>query len=322
MHAQYERRESGQRSARDSRLQARLHTVSSTSVIIVCVNRAVARLVANRGALAGGVIVIALLALALVGPLLSADPLHGDIDHGLSEMGAPLGPSADALLGTDHLGRDVWARLLGGATTSLSIAAVATAIALVLGLAIGLVAGYAGGWLDNALMRFVDLVLSFPFLLLAILLAALLREAGLGSSSAPVYITLGVVGWTTMARVIRGKALVLARGLHVEAARALGASPIRIIVRHILPNVAGVVIVLTALGFAQNLLAESVLSYLGLGPPPPTPTWGRMLYEGRVYYRTAPHLVIAPGLAILLAVVGFNLLGEGLRDFFDPKERR
>src|SRR5262249_8225750 len=142
------------------------------------------------------------------------------------------------------------------------------------------------------------------------------------TSSAPVYLTLGVVGWTTMARVIRGKAMTLARSEHVTAARAIGASPARIVLRHLLPNVAGVVIVVTALGFAQNLLAESVLSDLGLGPPPPTPTWGRMLYEGRIYYRTAPWLVIAPGIAILLAVVAFNLLGEGLRDYFDPKERR
>jgi ABC-type dipeptide/oligopeptide/nickel transport system permease subunit len=169
-------------------------------------------------------------------------------------------------------------------------------------------------------MRLVDLVLAFPFLLLAIFLAALLRETGFARVAAPIAI--GVAGWTTMARVIRGKALSLAGAEYVTAARAIGASPVRIVVRHILPNLAGVVIVLTALGFAQNLLAESVLSYVGLGPQPPTPSWGRMLYEGRVYYRTAPHLVIAPGVAILLAVVAFNLLGEGLRDFFDPKERR
>ena len=125
-----------------------------------------------------------------------------------------------------------------------------------------------------------------------------------------------------MARVIRGKALSLARSEHVLAARALGASPLRIVVRHVLPNIAGIVIVVTALGFAQNLLAESVLSYLGLGPPPPAPTWGRMLYEGRAYYRTAPWLSIAPGVAILTAVVAFNLLGDALRDLLDPKGPR
>ncbi|HSD86760.1 MAG TPA: ABC transporter permease, partial [Kofleriaceae bacterium] len=233
-----------------------------------------------------------------------------------------LPPSGDALLGTDPLGRDVWARVLSGAAVSLRIAALATLISLVIGLSIGLVAGYAGSRVDNALMRLVDLVLSFPFLLLAILLAALLRESSIASSTGPVVLTLGLVGWTTTARVIRGKALALSRSELVVAARAIGASPARIVVRHLLPNVLGLAIVLTALGFAQNLLAESALSYLGLGPPPPTPTWGRMLYEGRLYYRTAPWLSIAPGVAILLAVVAFNLLGEGLRDILDPKERR
>jgi peptide/nickel transport system permease protein len=286
------------------------------------VDRASGRFLANRGAVVGAVLVVLLLLLAVVGPLLAPDPLARDIDHGLSPLGAPLPPGAGSWLGTDHLGRDVWARVLTGAGTSLTIAAAATAIALAVGLLVGLTAGYAGGWLDNALMRLVDLVLAFPFLLLAILLASLLREAGLASSSAVVFVTLGAVGWTTMARVIRGKTLALARSEHVTAARAIGASPARIVLRHVLPNVTGVVIVVTALGFAQNLLAESVLSYLGLGPPPPAPTWGRMLYEGRVYYRTAPWLIMAPGVAILLAVVSFNLLGEGLRDFFDPKERR
>jgi ABC-type dipeptide/oligopeptide/nickel transport system permease subunit len=169
-------------------------------------------------------------------------------------------------------------------------------------------------------MRLVDLVLAFPFLLLAILLASLFRKSDLGSSNAPVFLTLGVLGWTTMARVIRGKARVLARSDMVIAARAIGASPARIVVRYILPNVADLVIVVATLAFAQNLLSESVLSYVGLGPPPPVPTWGRMLYEGRAYYRTAPHLVLGPGVAILLAVVAFNLLGEGLRDALDTKD--
>lgn len=281
------------------------------------------RLLANRSAMVGAALVVSLVVIALFSSALSAkDPLVSNVEHGLSELGAPLPPSGDALLGTDQLGRDVWARIVAGAGTSLAIATLATSIALLIGLSIGLIAGYAGGRVDNALMRLVDLVLAFPFLLVAILLAALFREADLASSSAPAFLTLGIVGWTTMARVVRGKAQVLAHSDMVIAARALGASPGRILVRHILPNVAGIVIVVTALGFAQNLLAESVLSYLGLGPPPPAPTWGRMLYEGRAYYRTAPHLVLAPGIAILLAVVGFNLLGEGLRDALDAKDRR
>jgi len=265
----------------------------------------------------GGTLVAILAILAMLAPWLGgADSTKLDIAHGLSELGAPLPPSSDALLGTDHLGRDVWARIVDGAGTSLAIAALATAIALVIGVAVGLIAGYAGGWVDELLMRVVDLVLAFPVLLLAILLAALLRGRGLGDSSAPVIVTLGVVGWTTMARVVRGKTASLARSEMVLAAHAIGASPLRIVMRHVLPNVAGVIAVVATLGFAQNLLAESVLSYLGLGMPPPAPTWGRMLYEGRAYYRSAPHLVIAPGVAILVAVVAFNLLGEGLREKF------
>ena len=277
---------------------------------------------ANRAAVGGAILVGLLVAIALLAPWLGKDPITHDIENGLTQLGAPLSPSASSLLGTDHLGRDVWARLGAGASSSLSIAALATALALAIGLTLGLIAGYAGGWVDDVLMRIVDLMLSFPVLLLAILLAALLREAGLASSTAPVVLTLAIVSWTTMARVIRGKAMTLARSEYVMAARALGASPARIIARHILPNAIGVLIVVVALGFAQNLLAEAALSYLGLGPPPPTPTWGRMLYDGRVFYRTAPHLVLAPGLAILVAVVAFNLVADGVRDVFDPKERR
>jgi peptide/nickel transport system permease protein len=280
--------------------------------------RAVRRFRRNRSAVAGALIALCVLGLAVLAPLIAGDPGAQDIDHGLSEMGAPMGPRDGSPLGSDSLGRDVWSRVVGGAAVSLQVAGLATLISLTIGVAIGLIAGYAGGVVDSALMRLVDLVLSFPFLLLAILLAALLREAEIGSGTAPVFITLGVVGWTTMARVVRGKVLTLRELEFVHAARAVGAGPGRILVRHLLPNVIGVVLVLATLGFAQNILAESTLSYLGLGPPPPTPTWGRMLYEGQAYYRTAPWLIMAPGVAILLTVVSFNLLGEGLRDALDP----
>lgn len=268
----------------------------------------------------GAVLVTALTLLAIVGPhLVSHDPIVADVDQGLSALGAPLPPSSHALLGTDQLGRDVWARLVAGAGVSLVTATLATLLAMILGVSVGLVAGYAGSRVDNLLMRLVDLVLSFPFLLLAILLAAVLRESSLGASTAPVVLTIGLVSWTTTARVIRGRVLVLARSELVVAARTIGASGGRIIVRHLLPNVLGLVLVLTALSFAQNLLAEAALSFLGLGPPPPTPTWGRMLFEGRLYYRTAPWLSIAPGVAILTAVVAFNMVGEGLRDYVEVR---
>lgn len=277
---------------------------------------------AHRSAFIGAVLCIVLVLIALVGPLLAPDPLALDIDHGLTELGAPKGPSLDAPLGTDSLGRDVWARVAAGAGTSLWIACAATLLAIGAGVAVGLVAGYRGGRVDELLMRLADLALAFPFLLLAILLAALLRESAAADSNAPVIVPLAIVGWTTFARVVRAKARVLARSEYVAAARALGASPVRVIVHHVLPNLAGVIVVAAAFGFAQNLLAESALSFLGLGPPPPAPTWGRMLFEGRAYYRTAPWLVIAPGVAIVLAVVAFNLLGEGLRERLDPRGRR
>lgn len=277
--------------------------------------------VRTRSAWIGAVLCGVLLLIAFVGPLAARDPLALDIDHGLTELGAPIGPSLQAPLGTDALGRDVWARVAEGAGTSLWIAFAATVLSIVAGVAVGLIAGYAGGRVDNALMRMTDLALAFPFLLLAILLAALLRGSAAAASNAPVIVPLAIVGWTTFARVVRAKAMTLVRGDYVVAARALGASGSRVLVHHVLPNLLGVVVVASAFGFAQNLLAESALSYLGLGAPPPAPSWGRMLFEARAYYRTAPWLVLAPGFAIVLAVVAFNLLGEGLRARFDPKER-
>jgi peptide/nickel transport system permease protein len=277
------------------------------------------RFLARPTAIAGAVLVATLLVIALVQP--AGDPYALDVETGLSALGAPMPPSASAPLGTDPLGRDVWARVVAGAATSLGIAGLATLLALVLGIAVGIAAGFAGGWVDTVLMRGVDLVLAFPYLLLAILLAALLRETELAGSSAPVVVTLGLAGWATIARVIRAKTRALATSEMVVAARALGAGPLAIAVRHLLPNLASLVIVVAVLGFAQNLLGESVLSYLGLGPPPPAATWGRMLQEGQAYYRTAPHLVLAPGLAILTAVLAFHLLAEGLRDTVEGRRR-
>lgn len=271
----------------------------------------------HRSATIAAALVVTLVAVAVLGPMLTRDPAVLDIDRGLSALGSPLGPSTHHVLGTDALGRDVWARIANGAGTSLWISTVATALALLAGVTIGLLAGIGSERVDNALMRLVDLALAFPFLLLAILLAALFREAELASATAPVSVPLALVGWTTFARVIRTKARVLARSEFALAARALGASPTRVVLRHLLPNLAGTIAVVAAFAFAQNLLGEAVLSYLGLGPPPPAPTWGRMLYEGRPFYRTAPWLVVAPGTAILLAVISFNLLGDALRRKFE-----
>ena len=275
----------------------------------------------NRGALVGAGLVAIVVFFAVAAPLLvSHDPVAQDFDNGLTALGAPVAPGGIYPLGTDELGRDVWSRLVHGASVSLQVGLAATFIAMTVGLGIALCAGYFGGLTDDLLMRLVDLVLAFPFLLLAILLAALLRDSELGQGTATVFITLGAVSWTTMARVIRGKVLSLRERQFVHCARAAGASPSRIMWRHIMPNLTGTIAVLATIAMAQMILAESVLSYLGLGPPPPAPTWGRMLFEGQAYYRTAPWLIVAPGLAIMITVVGFNLLGEGLRDALDPKD--
>ena len=271
-----------------------------------------------RGLALRAAMVALLVAAAAVGPHLTRDPLTIDIEHGLSARGAPLPPSGAFLLGTDALGRDVLARVVDGAGVSLAIAALATVGALALGIAVGLTAGCAGGWVDVLAMRLVDAALAFPAILLALLLATLLRATPLAGSGA-VALALALVGWTTIARVVRGKALVVSSSPHVLAARALGATPARVILRHVLPHVAGLALALGALAFAQNLVNEAVLAYVGLGVPPPAPTWGRMVFEGREYYRTAPWLIVAPGLAIVAAVAAFHVLGDGLRARFDVR---
>jgi len=264
----------------------------------------------------GGVLVALVLLVAVFGPFLAPmDPAAQDIAAGLSANGAPIGPSAAHLLGTDPLGRDILSRLLVGARISMLVGVLATTIALSIGLVVGLVAGYFRGIVDTIAMRAVDVLMSFPFLLLCIALVAV-REPGIDN----VLMVLGLLGWTTMARVVRGKVLSEREKEYVQAARALGLGHTRIIFRHILPNVVGPVMVLATLGVAATILAESVLSYLGLGVPPPTPSWGSMISEGQAWYRLAPRLIFVPGICILITVLGFNLLGEGLRDVLDPKD--
>jgi ABC-type dipeptide/oligopeptide/nickel transport system permease subunit len=284
-------------------------------------SRAWTRFRKNKAALFGGVLVMFVLGGALVAPLLDVhDPLRKNVSGGLSPLGAPKPPSAEFPLGTDVMGRCVSARLFAGARISLEVGIAATLLSLTIGTLVGLIAGYAGGMTDTLLMRLVDLILAFPFLLLVIALAAILRSTGAGIGV--VLLVLGLVGWTTTARVIRGKVLSLRETDFVQAARAVGASRARIVLGHILPNVLGPALVLGTISVAQMILAESTLSYLGLGAPPPTPTWGRMLSEGQPFMRGAPWLITAPGVAILLTVLGFNLFGEGLRDAFDPKDKR
>ncbi len=219
------------------------------------------------------------------------------------------------VLGTDKLGRDILTRIIYGAQISLIVGVLAEIIALLIGVTMGALAGYFGGLLDTILMRITDTFFAFPSLLLAIAILAIFEKPGLFT----VFIALGIVGWTPIARIVRGQVLKVKEEDFVEAARAMGAGDARIILRHILPNSLAPIIVVGTLGIAGNILAEAGLSFLGLGVQPPTPSWGIMLAEGRNLITTSPWICVFPGLAILFTVLGFNLLGDGLRDALDPR---
>lgn len=268
------------------------------------------RLRRHRLAMGGLVIIAGIILLAVFAPLVSpVDPLAIDYSH----PAAPPGASGH-LLGTDVVGRDILSRLIFGTRISLQVGIVAVGIAATIGTTVGLIAGYRGGLVDNVLMRAVDVFLAFPVIVLAIAIIAVL-----GPSLVNVIVALGLVAWTTYARVVRGAVLVLREADFVQAARAMGTSDARIIVRHILPNTLAPVIVLATVGMAAAIIAEAALSFLGLGVQPPTPSWGTMLNEGRGFLRTAPHISTFPGLAIMVTVLGFNFLGDGLRDALDPR---
>lgn len=281
-------------------------------------SRARARLTRDRAVLAGAAIVAALLVFVLVGPLLARHgPLESDFAHGVSPDDMPVGPSAEFLLGTDRMFRDVLARLACAGRLSLLIAVSATTIATVLGATVGIVAGwYEGTPIDGVLMRVVDVMLAFPFLLLVMAIGAAIDR----TSAATILVTLGATGWLGTARVLRAKTIQVRSLEYVEASRAIGQSTVGVMFKHVLPNISGTLIVTATIQVAQMIIADSVLSYLGVGVAPPTPTWGRMLFEGQDYYLVAPWIVAAPAAAILLAVWGFNMLGEGLRDALDPYE--
>ena len=230
------------------------------------------------------------------------------------EAGAPRPPGGRYLLGTDDLGRYLLSRLLYGARLSLFIGVAATSIAIGAGALLGLLAGYFGGVVEGLIMRLADVVMAFPVLLLAIALVAVLRP-----SLWNVLLVVGLVNWTPVARVVRGETLATREALFVEAARAQGATHGRIVRRHILPQLAPTLLVLACLSIATTILLDAGLSYLGVGVPPPAPSWGAMLTEGQSYYRTAPWLAFWPGLAIVVAVGGFNLLGFGLQELLDPR---
>ncbi|WP_329567832.1 ABC transporter permease [Streptomyces sp. NBC_01361] len=259
--------------------------------------------------LVGGLIVALVIGMALLSFVWTPhDPTLVDASVRLQK------PSSEYWFGTDKFGRDVFSQILVGSRTTLFVGFVAVGVAAVIGVPLGIVAGMAPRWFGELLMRGNDLLLAFPALLLAIMFAAVY-----GAGTLVAMIAIGIASIPTFARLIRGGTLQVMQTEYVTAARAAGRGPFAIGLRHVLPNVSSLVIVQASVGFAIAVLAEAALSFLGFGTPPPTPSWGRMLQESQELLASAPRLAVFPGVAIAVAVLGFNLLGDGLRDRFDPK---
>jgi peptide/nickel transport system permease protein len=257
----------------------------------------------------GATIVLVVLAVALLGPLLVPfDTSAQDLARRLA------GPDHTHIFGLDELGRDILARVIAGARISLLVGVAVVSISACVGTVVGATAGYFGGMVDDVISRVIDVLLAFPGLLLAIALVAVL-----GPSLGNVLIALTLIGWVGYARLVRGQVLRAREFEYVQAARAIGASTGRVLWRHVIPVAIPAVIVQGALGMAAAVIGEAALSFLGLGVQPPTPSWGTMLNGGRAHLLDAPHLTLFPGLAIALLVLGFNLLGDGLRDVLDPR---
>ena len=257
----------------------------------------------------GLIIVLIAVGAALVGPLLTPyDPASQELARRLE------GPSLAHPFGLDELGRDILARILSGARISLLVGLAVVSVSSAVGMLLGSTAGYFGGRVDDVISRVIDVLMAFPGILLAIALVAVL-----GPSLTNVVLALSIIGWVGYARLVRGQALRAREFDFVQAARALGAGSGRVILRHVLPTAFPAVVVQATLGMAGAIIAEAALSFLGLGVQPPTPSWGTMLDAGRSHLFDAPHLTIFPGLAIATLVLGFNFLGDGLRDRVDPK---
>jgi peptide/nickel transport system permease protein len=264
----------------------------------------------NTSLVVGALISLAIIFCAVFAPFVAT--------HGVEQMDMINRfalPTPGHILGTDNFGRDLWSRLVYGARVSLSIAIISVACAAVVGTVVGLVSGYFGGWVDQLLMRITDIFLGFPPLVLALAIVAVM-----GPGIANISFAIIIVTWTEYARVVRATTLVLREQNYVQAARALGASPARILFREVLPNAFGPIIVLASLGLGTAIISESALSFLGFGLPPPTPTWGWTLAYGTRFIRDEPWLSIISGATIMITVLGFNLLGDGLRDILDPRQ--
>ncbi|WP_206077152.1 MULTISPECIES: ABC transporter permease [Mesorhizobium] len=274
------------------------------------------RLVKRRLALLGLVIVAIVVAGAVLAPWLTGYDPNEQMFDGLTIEGSPLPPDAKFWLGTDLLGRDLLTRILYGARTSLIIGIVANGVALLIGTLVGVVAGYFRGWVGSALMRFTDLMMAFPALLLAICLAAVFEP-----SLWIVAMVIALVNWVQTARVIYTETSSLAEREFIDAERTIGASAPRILFRHILPHLLPTIIVWGTLGISTTVLLEATLSFLGIGVQPPTASWGNIIFENQTYFQAAPWLVFFPGAAILALALAFNLIGDALRDILDPTQR-
>ena len=268
----------------------------------------------DRSALLGLVLILALVIAALAAPLLAT---HPDDVFELHPAKRLRPPSAEAWLGTDRMGSDIYSRLLFGARITILIGVIAVGASLAVGVPVGLVAGYWHGWLSDGLMRVSDIFLAVPQVVLAILIAQTL-----GPSLPNVILALSVTYWPWFARVVYAETRALQKEVFVESTAALGASPWRVTALHVLPNIVSPIIVRASIGMGFTILTAAALGFLGLGPPPPTPEWGRTIAESREFLPDAWWYAAAPGLAIFLTVMGFNLLGDGLRDVLDPRLRR
>jgi len=263
----------------------------------------------NRFAVAGGVVVLSMFLLSLLAPFITPyEPNTLDAYHVL------LPPSSAHWFGTDEVGRDVLTRMLYGARISLKVGFIAVGIATLIGTVVGLVAGYYGGWMDSLLMRFVDIMFCFPTFFLILAVIAILEP-----SIWYIMLVIGLTGWMGVARLVRAEVLSIRERDYVVAARVIGCSDLRIIFRHILPNAVGPVLVYATLGIAGAILTESSLSFLGIGVPPPTPSWGNILASGKEFLEFAWWLFLFPGLAIMVTVLSYYLVGEGIRDALDPR---
>ncbi|MER8423089.1 ABC transporter permease [Mesorhizobium sp. M1403] len=274
------------------------------------------RLLKRPLALLGLGIIALVLAGAILAPWLTGYDPNEQMFDGLTLEGAPLPPGAQFWLGTDLLGRDLLTRLLFGARTSLIIGIVANGVALLIGTLVGITAGYFRGWIGSALMRFTDLMMAFPALLLAICMAAVLQP-----SLWIVAMVIALVNWVQTARVIYTETSSLSEREFIDAERTIGASAPRILFRHILPHLLPTIIVWGTLGISTTVLLEATLSYLGIGVQPPTASWGNIIFENQTYFQAAPWLVFFPGAAILALALAFNLVGDALRDILDPTQR-